>query len=110
MIFLRAIYFLKLLQICDLPSTLSEATVPELRDSLPVSCGWTVKVFVSNDILGLAELVKHDNDEYVISLKVSDLTCLTIFNSFNDWWRCVNQNSFEVTDAASLPPVYSHLG
>ena len=78
---MRAISFLKLLQIRDLLSTLSEATVPELKETVFLSrADGKVKVFVSNDILGRAELVKQENDEYVTSLKVSDPTCLMITN------------------------------
>jgi hypothetical protein len=77
----------------ELLSTLSEATINEVRDTVFLSStDGPVKSLTSNDIPGQASFIKLNNDEFEVDVSVEGPAYLVISNTFNEGWQCTNQD------------------
>jgi hypothetical protein len=77
----------------ELLSTLSEATINEVRDTVFLSrTDGPVKPLTSNNIPGQASFIKLNNDEFEVDVNVEGPAYLFISNSFNEGWQCTNQD------------------
>ena len=77
----------------ELLSTLSEATINEVRDTVFLSRkDGPVKPLTSNDAPGQASLIKLNNDEFEVDVSIGGPAYLVISNSFNEGWQCTNQD------------------
>jgi hypothetical protein len=77
----------------ELLSTLSEATINEVRDTVFLSrADGHVKPLTSNDAPGQASSIKLNNDEFEVDVSVEGPAYLVISNSFNEGWQCTNQD------------------
>jgi hypothetical protein len=77
----------------ELLSTLSEATIDEVRDTVYLSReDGPVDSMTSNQVLGQISYTQLSSDEYELNVSVGGPAYLVISNSFNEGWQCTNQD------------------